>query len=181
MDRVLLDKLLAMARSRIRIALLLLALAISLSLWLVIRSASEPESRWCGVADPEVPEVIQQRWAALDSARLVPWLERLGREPDLKKGSNLFKGNCAACHKPDRDMTGPALQGLLSRAPQPAIEWYLAFMQNEDSLIKAGDPYTLGLRERWGNYPWRHPNALSRDDLLDVLVYVEMYEARPVP
>src|SRR5690606_21847684 len=26
-------------------------------------------------------------------------------------GEKLFKGNCASCHKPDKDMTGPALQG----------------------------------------------------------------------
>ena len=163
------------------IALLLLALGLSLSIWLVVRSASEPEPMFCGVVDPEVPDVIRQRWAALDSARLEPWRERLGREPDLKNGRDVFRGNCAACHKPDGDMTGPALQGLLSRAPQPALEWYLAFMENEDSLIKASDPYTLDLRERWGHYPWRHPHALSREDLLDVLVGVELYEARPVP
>ena len=156
-------------------------MAISLSVLLVVRRASEPEPMFCGVVSPDVPEVIQQRWAALDSARLAPWRERLGREPDLKNGINLFKGNCAACHKPDRDMSGPALQGILSRAPQPALVWYLAFMQNEDSLITAGDPYTLGLRERWGNNPWRHPNALHRDELWDVLVYVEMYESKPMP
>ena len=164
-----------------RLALLLLTTAICLTLWLGIRSASQPEPMFCGVVSPEVPEIIQQRWAALDSARLAPWRERLGREPDLKNGSNLFKGNCAACHKPDRDITGPALQGLLTRAPQPALEWYLAFMLNEYSLVKSEDPYTMALRQRWGNNPWLHPNVLSRDELLDVLVYVELYEARPVP
>ncbi len=93
----------------------------------------------------------------------------------------VFKTNCGACHKPDRDMTGPALQGLLSRAPQPALGWYLAFMQRQDSLIKAGEPYTLVLRERWGDPPWLHPNTLTREDLLDALVFVELYERRPVP
>lgn len=162
-------------------ALLLLTLALSLSVVLMMRSASEPEPMFCGVVSPEVPEVIRQRWASLDSARLEPWRERLGRELDLKNGMNHFKANCAACHKPDRDMTGPALQGLLSRAPQPALEWYLAFMQREDSLVKAGEPYTLALRERWGNVPWLHPNTLTREDLLDVLVFVETYEPRVWP
>jgi mono/diheme cytochrome c family protein len=179
-DRVLLDKLLAMARSRMRLALLLLTLAISLSLWLVIRSASEPEPMFCGVVDPEEPDVLRQRWAVSDAARLAPWRERLGREPDLKNGSNVFKTSCAACHKPDKDMTGPALQGLLSRAPQPALEWYLAFMQHEDSLIKAGDTYTLALREQWGHSSSLHPNELTRKELLDALVFVELYESRPV-
>ena len=164
-----------------RLALLLLVVAISLSVWLVVRSASEPEQMFCCVVTPEVPDVIQQRWAAQDSARLAPWRERLGREPDLTNGSSVFKANCAACHKPDKDMTGPALQGVLSRAPRPALDWYLAFMQHEDSLIKTGEPYTLALHKRWGNSASLHPYRLSRKDLLDVLVFVELYEARQRP
>ena len=97
-----------------------------------------------------MPEKVKARWAVLDSARLAPWRERLGTEPDRELGKNLFKGNCAACHKPDRDMSGPALQGILDRAPQPALDWYITFMTNSDPLIKAGEPYTLALRERWG-------------------------------
>lgn len=163
-----------------RIALLVLVVAIFLSVWLTVCSASEPEQIYCGVVSPDVPDAVRERWTAQDSARQASWRERLGRAPDLKNGSHVFKGNCAACHKPDKDMTGPALRGLLTRAPQPALDWYLAFMQNEDSLIKAGEPYTLALRERWGNSSWLHPLAPSREDLLDVLVFVELYEARPM-
>ena len=31
------------------------------------------------------------------------------------QGEKVFKGNCAACHKPDKDMTGPALKGAKAR------------------------------------------------------------------
>lgn len=164
-----------------RLALLLLGVAISLSVWLIVRSASGPEQMFCGVVSPDVPDLIQQRWAAQDSARLAPWRERFGREPDLNNGKKVFRAECAACHKPGWDMTGPKLRGLLSRAPQPSLDWYLAFMQHEDSLIKAGDPYTLALRERWGNYPWLHPHALDREELMDALAFVELYDSRPVP
>ena len=29
------------------------------------------------------------------------------------RGEALFKANCASCHKPDKDFTGPALKGSL--------------------------------------------------------------------
>jgi cytochrome c551/c552 len=32
-------------------------------------------------------------------------------------GEALFKANCAACHKPDKDFTGPALKGWKDRVP----------------------------------------------------------------
>lgn len=151
--------------------------ACSILVWVFWNQASEPEPMYCGVgSSPDVPEKVKARWAALDSARLAPWRQRLGTEPDRKLGENLFKSNCAACHRPDRDVSGPALQGILDRAPQPALDWFIAFMTNADSLITTREPYTLALRESWGNNPWLHPNDLSRKELLDVLVYVELYE-----
>jgi len=149
--------------------------------WLFWGQASEPEPMYCGVGSgPEVPEKVKARWAVLDPARLAPWRERLGTKPDRDLGKNLFKGNCAACHKPDRDMSGPALQGILDRAPQPALDWYIAFMTNSEMLINAGEPYTLAVRERWGNSLWLHPNDLIRKERLDVLVYVELVEVGAV-
>ena len=52
-----------------------------------------------------------------------------------------------------------------------------AFMTSSDTLIKADELYTLALCERWGNSLWLRPNDLSRKELLDVLVNVELYEA----
>ena len=37
------------------------------------------------------------------------------QEPDLALGEKLFKQNCASCHFPDKDMTGPALKGARQR------------------------------------------------------------------
>ncbi len=158
-----------------------MGIAGALVIWLTVGSGSEPEPMFCGVgSEPDVSEEVRKRWAASDSARLAPWRERLAIEPDLENGKNVFRANCAACHKPDKDVSGPALQGILDRAPEPALNWYIAFMSNEYSLVKAGDPYTLALRERWRNIPWFHPNELSTKDLLDVLVWVELYKAGPV-
>ena len=36
-------------------------------------------------------------------------------------GEALFKANCANCHKPDADYTGPALKGWKDRIPSPEI------------------------------------------------------------
>lgn len=37
------------------------------------------------------------------------------------QGEALFKANCANCHKPDADFTGPALKGV--REKEPSKEW----------------------------------------------------------
>ena len=34
---------------------------------------------------------------------------------DAEAGKKLFTGNCASCHFPDKDMTGPSLKGARER------------------------------------------------------------------
>jgi mono/diheme cytochrome c family protein len=173
-------QLLLIARARMRWAMVLFAGTIVVVLLLVGQKIKRAEA-YCGVVDNELPELVMERHARADSIRLQPIINRLGHKADLRNGRNTFKSHCAACHKPDKDLSGPALKGLLDRAPKPALQWYLAFIGKEDSLVRIGEPYTIALRDRWDNSPWLHPNRdLTREDLLDLLAWVEMYEARMV-
>lgn len=43
-------------------------------------------------------------------------------------GKALFQANCAACHNPLKDATGPALQGISGRAPSK--EWIYSWIKN---------------------------------------------------
>lgn len=109
-------------------------------------------------------------------SRLPEYEARLGAKADPLRGEKLFKGNCASCHRPDVDMTGPAPKGVLERAPQPALQWVHAFVRNEDSLLAVNDPYALALQARWkGVAVWQHRNDLTRQDVNDLLAYVELY------
>lgn len=57
-------------------------------------------------------------------------------------GEALFKANCAACHKPDKDFTGPALQGWKDRVP--AGDWIYKWIANSADL-RESEPYAKAL------------------------------------
>src|SRR5690606_31520213 len=66
-------------------------------------------------------------------------------------GEKLFKGNCASCHKPDKDMTGPALQG--ARARWEGQGDIYAWIKNSPAYLKTGNPYAQALFEKWNKSP----------------------------
>lgn len=170
------DHLVLIARARWRVAFVLFLLAAVLSVWLM-GASNTPEPFYCGNMDVPVDRVVIQRRVHLDSLRSVPWSERLGRAVDLERGERLFKNNCASCHRPDVALTGPVLKGIWERAPKPALAYIHAFLTNEDSLLRAGNTYTMAVREAWGNYPWRHNQRdLTVDDTANLIAWIELYE-----
>jgi len=64
----------------------------------------------------------------------------------LLLGEELFKANCANCHKPIGEFTGPGLAGTRQRSPSP--EWVYRFIKNPAALV-ASDSYA---RELFNKY-----------------------------
>lgn len=81
----------------------------------------------------------------------------------LLQGEAMFKANCAACHKPKGDFTGPALAGCRSRGDGP--DWAYRFTNNTNKMIEK-DPYARYLLKRYGsrmtqfNLPYRDLKAI---------------------
>lgn len=65
---------------------------------------------------------------------------------NLLDGEALFKANCASCHKPTIEFTGPALAGSRQRAPYS--EWPYAFINNVNSMIDT-DRYAISLLNKY--------------------------------
>ena len=63
-------------------------------------------------------------------------------------GQALFKANCASCHKPDKDFTGPMLKGARDREPNP--DWAYKWVNNVNTMLDT-DPYAKGLMARMGS------------------------------
>src|SRR5690606_7786888 len=61
---------------------------------------------------------------------------------DPKKGKELFNSLCAACHKLDAKMTGPALRGVADKHDR---EWLYKWIHNSSELIKSGDATAVKL------------------------------------
>ncbi len=176
--------LLQLARAKSRLAWSLMVIAGAIGLLLFTGRAPGPRNI-CGTKDPVVDPVVRARRAHFDSLRIVAVSAKLGRAVDPRRGEKLFKGNCASCHKVDKDMTGPALGGILERVPEPATEWLLSFLTNEASLVQAQEPYTLALRETWGMNPWMHRAPdLTEQDVFDLVAWMDLHEGYsglPIP
>ena len=55
---------------------------------------------------------------------------------DLEHGEKLYKANCASCHKIDKKLIGPPLQGVTEKRSQ---EWLIKWIRNNVELRASGD------------------------------------------
>jgi cytochrome c551/c552 len=89
-------------------------------------------------------------------------------------GEQLFKGNCASCHKPDERLTGPALKGAQARwAGKDALlkEW----VKNPAKVIASGDPYVKKLVADYASAGIMPAQAVNDADIDAIFKYVEAY------
>ena len=66
-----------------------------------------------------------------------------------QNGEQLFKQNCASCHAIDKDVTGPALGGVLNRGPWAEDKKNLYQWVHNPPGFMAKDPYTQGLKSKY--------------------------------
>lgn len=101
------------------------------------------------------------------------------QEGDPANGKSLFNANCAACHKLDSDMTGPALRNVEARLADEGLdrEWINAWIKNSSALIRDGDAYANKIYAEWGNTNMNAFPQLSEQDITDILAYT----AEPPP
>jgi mono/diheme cytochrome c family protein len=92
-------------------------------------------------------------------------------------GEAIFKANCANCHKPLEDYTGPALKGARKRAPNP--EWSVKWLMNNNvNTMLETDPYAKALLAKWGSK--MTAQNLTKEEAIAVLDYADAYTP-PLP
>jgi len=82
-------------------------------------------------------------------------------------GEALFKANCASCHKPDKDFTGPALKGWKERVP--GGDWIYDWVHNPAAQE---DPYATALKKQWKVIMTPFAN-LSKAEIDAIMKYVD--------
>lgn len=100
---------------------------------------------------------------------------------DPAKGKELFNANCAACHKLDKKMTGPALRGVLDKYDGDK-EWLYKWINNSGELVKSGDAQAVKIFEEFNQVPMTAFPQLSNEDIDNILAYTSEPKAEtPVP
>jgi len=88
-------------------------------------------------------------------------------------GEALFKANCASCHKPLEDFTGPALKGARDR--EPSKDWAFKWVYNVNSMVSS-DPYAMALKAKFGSVMTQQNEAnLSKKDVKAILDWADAY------
>ncbi|WP_104735808.1 c-type cytochrome [Hanstruepera ponticola] len=105
------------------------------------------------------------------------------QEGDPAKGKSLFNANCAACHKLDKKMTGPALRKVEQRLSEEQgldREWLAAWIRNSSAVIKSGDVYANKIYDEYGGAAMTAMPQLTDEDISHILAYTAEDIPEPV-
>ena len=90
-------------------------------------------------------------------------------------GKALFQSNCASCHNPIKDVTGPALKGATDRIPDTKL--LHAWVKNNAAVLASGNKYFIDLKTRYGNTAMNLFPNLSDAEIDAIFKYVNSYQA----
>jgi mono/diheme cytochrome c family protein len=95
-------------------------------------------------------------------------------------GKALFQANCASCHHPLKDATGPALKGVDSRVPSK--EWLHKWVRNSAALIASGDKHANEIYLKWNKTAMTAFPNLKDEEIDAIITYVNSVEdKKPTP
>jgi mono/diheme cytochrome c family protein len=113
------------------------------------------------------------------AAKATPAVAAASSGGDAVAGKTLFNSNCAACHKLDAKMTGPALRNVADRHDK---EWLYKWIHNSAELIKSGDAAAVKVYEENNKVAMSAFPQLSTADIDNIIVYTSapMEVTKPV-
>ncbi len=101
-------------------------------------------------------------------------VKSFAQEGDAAAGKALFNAQCAACHKLDAKMTGPALRNITDRRD---AKWLHSWIKDSQAMVKAGDPEAVKIFEEYNKAIMTPFPQLSDADIDNILAYT----AEPAP
>jgi cytochrome c551/c552 len=95
-------------------------------------------------------------------------------------GEKLFKANCASCHNPVKNATGPKMQGVLQKWTDAGEEELIyKWVQNPSELYNSGKSKMAKAIWDWSPTAMTPQGHLSREEVESIFTYVDNY-APPV-
>ena len=93
---------------------------------------------------------------------------------DPKAGKALFNSKCAACHKLNKKLVGPALGKIADRRE---MDWLKAWIRDNNALRASGDADAIAIYEEFKGSPMTAFPQLSDVDIENIIAYTS---AEPV-
>lgn len=90
-------------------------------------------------------------------------------------GKALFMSNCASCHNPIKDATGPALKDIDKTFPTK--QWGYDWVHNSAKLIAAGDPTAVAIYNKFNKTAMTPFPQLTEEEIDAILKYANEYKA----
>ena len=114
---------------------------------------------------------------------IFPFTNSFSQDVDITVGKSLFNTNCAACHKLDKKMTGPALRHVENRLLNDEgldKQWLYAWIRNSSAVIKSGDSYANKIYAEYNRSAMTAYPQLSDADIENILAYTAQEKIIPV-
>ncbi len=96
-----------------------------------------------------------------------------GNQTMAQDGKALFQSNCASCHNPIKQVTGPALKGIDSRVPDKKLLY--SWIRNNAAVLASGNKYFNDLYVSFNKTPMNTFPTLTDAEIDAILKYVETY------
>lgn len=91
---------------------------------------------------------------------------------EQKLGKDLFKANCASCHKPTKRSVGPPLAGVSNKHDK---EWIYSWVANPQEKITSGDPAAIKIYNEYNQTTMNPFPQLSHKEIDAILSYADSY------
>ena len=98
-------------------------------------------------------------------------------DPKVVIGKKLFQTNCAACHKLDKKLIGPALANV---ADKRSNEWLHAWIKDNNALRASGDQDAIDIFNEYNGMPMTAYPQLSDEDIDAILAYTTAGDVKQV-
>ncbi len=106
-------------------------------------------------------------------------VNNISAQGDVAAGKALFISKCASCHNPLKDGTGPALKGLEERHKWADHKELLKWINNPAAYM-AADPYTQGLKTKYGSMMTGFAD-ITLKQVDDIVAYINDASKPPPP
>ncbi len=98
-------------------------------------------------------------------------------DPKVAIGKKLFQTNCAACHKLDKKLIGPALGNISDKR---TTEWLIAWIKDNNALRASGDQDAIDIFKEYNGMPMTPFPQLSDEDIDAILAYTTAGDVKKV-